>query len=143
MTALGYSWDESFYSGLRQFHEAKGFDPYSQDVARHLGHQLFQLAYGADSSFAHMEDSAPHEFPQTQHRLTNNVRWPADDSFVDTRQPPTSHGHSVDGLDPPNDLAPESLCPRPPTMRKRDAEEPLSERPNKKLRVHFDIVGGG
>ncbi|KAJ7909718.1 hypothetical protein B0H13DRAFT_2490539 [Mycena leptocephala] len=30
----GYSWDASVYTGLRQFHQAKGFDPDSQDVAR-------------------------------------------------------------------------------------------------------------
>ncbi|KAJ7669876.1 hypothetical protein DFH06DRAFT_962917, partial [Mycena polygramma] len=33
----GYSWDSSVYAGLAKFHQAKGFDPYSQDVARHLG----------------------------------------------------------------------------------------------------------
>ncbi|KAJ6512457.1 hypothetical protein C8R45DRAFT_776158, partial [Mycena sanguinolenta] len=38
------SWDASVYAGLRQFHEAKGFDPDSQDVARHLGHPLFQVS---------------------------------------------------------------------------------------------------
>ncbi|KAJ6462828.1 hypothetical protein C8R45DRAFT_788709, partial [Mycena sanguinolenta] len=32
----GMYWDSSVYEGLRQFHEGKGFDPYSQDVARHL-----------------------------------------------------------------------------------------------------------
>ncbi|KAF8173018.1 hypothetical protein K438DRAFT_1512179, partial [Mycena galopus ATCC 62051] len=31
--ALGMSWDLSVYPGIRHFHEAKGFDPYSQDVA--------------------------------------------------------------------------------------------------------------
>ncbi|KAF7363241.1 hypothetical protein MVEN_00677100 [Mycena venus] len=31
------------YTGLRQFHKAKGFDPDSQEVARHLGHSLFKL----------------------------------------------------------------------------------------------------
>ncbi|KAJ6462835.1 hypothetical protein C8R45DRAFT_791769, partial [Mycena sanguinolenta] len=41
--AEGCSWDSSVYEGLRQFHEARGFDPYSQDIARHLGHPLFQL----------------------------------------------------------------------------------------------------
>ncbi|KAJ6528969.1 hypothetical protein B0H19DRAFT_899716, partial [Mycena capillaripes] len=40
---LGYSWDDNFYSGVRQFHRAKGFDPDSQEVARHLGYPLFQL----------------------------------------------------------------------------------------------------
>ncbi|KAJ7168863.1 hypothetical protein C8R46DRAFT_241131 [Mycena filopes] len=39
----GRSWDTSVYAGLRQFHRAKGFDPESQDVARHLGHPLFHL----------------------------------------------------------------------------------------------------
>ncbi|KAJ6512476.1 hypothetical protein C8R45DRAFT_322286 [Mycena sanguinolenta] len=40
----GYSWDASLYAGLRQFHQAKGFDPDSQDVARHLGHKLYQVS---------------------------------------------------------------------------------------------------
>ncbi|KAJ7889175.1 hypothetical protein B0H13DRAFT_1519028, partial [Mycena leptocephala] len=37
------SWDASVYASLRQFHTAKGFDPNSQDIARHLGHPLFEL----------------------------------------------------------------------------------------------------
>ncbi|KAF7353516.1 hypothetical protein MSAN_01541200 [Mycena sanguinolenta] len=41
--AEGSYWDSSVYEGLRRFHEAKGFDPYTQDVARHLGHSLYQL----------------------------------------------------------------------------------------------------
>ncbi|KAJ7177198.1 hypothetical protein C8R46DRAFT_49299 [Mycena filopes] len=36
------SWDASVYAGLRQFQAAKGFDPDSQDVARHLGYPLYQ-----------------------------------------------------------------------------------------------------
>ncbi|KAJ7687130.1 hypothetical protein B0H17DRAFT_908156, partial [Mycena rosella] len=43
VTAYVYSWDASVYDGLRQFYEAKGFDPYSQDVARQLGYQLYEL----------------------------------------------------------------------------------------------------
>ncbi|KAJ7679565.1 hypothetical protein DFH06DRAFT_944835, partial [Mycena polygramma] len=34
----GFSWDSSVYAGLAKFHQAKGFDPYSQDVARHVGY---------------------------------------------------------------------------------------------------------
>jgi hypothetical protein len=49
----GKCWDASFYAGLRQFHQAKGFDPNSQDVARHLGHSLYQLAAEVDAPFAH------------------------------------------------------------------------------------------
>ncbi|KAJ7340577.1 hypothetical protein DFH08DRAFT_658284, partial [Mycena albidolilacea] len=39
----GRSWDAGVYAGLRQFHQAKGFDPESQDVARHLGQPLLEL----------------------------------------------------------------------------------------------------
>ncbi|KAJ6518024.1 hypothetical protein C8R47DRAFT_3663 [Mycena vitilis] len=42
------SWDAGVYAGLRQFHQAKGFDPDSQNVARHLGHQLFQFTNDDD-----------------------------------------------------------------------------------------------
>ncbi|KAJ6518054.1 hypothetical protein C8R47DRAFT_4012 [Mycena vitilis] len=38
--------DASVYAGLRKFHEAKGFDPDSQDVARHLGYPLVELTWG-------------------------------------------------------------------------------------------------
>ncbi|KAJ7624156.1 hypothetical protein B0H17DRAFT_963923, partial [Mycena rosella] len=44
MAAVGKSWDASVYDGLRQFHEAKGFDPYSQDVARHIGCKMYELS---------------------------------------------------------------------------------------------------
>ncbi|KAJ7729178.1 hypothetical protein B0H16DRAFT_1275124, partial [Mycena metata] len=42
-TVSGFSWDASVYSGLRQFHAVKGFDPDSQDVARHLGYPFYEL----------------------------------------------------------------------------------------------------
>ncbi|KAF7371571.1 hypothetical protein MVEN_00012400 [Mycena venus] len=47
------SWDSSVYAGLRQFHQAKGFDPDTQDLARHLGHPLYQLSSEMDPLFAH------------------------------------------------------------------------------------------
>ncbi|KAJ7340668.1 hypothetical protein DFH08DRAFT_704431, partial [Mycena albidolilacea] len=49
----GRSWDASVYTGLRQFHQAKSFDPDSQDVARHLGHPLLELSNKTHISFAH------------------------------------------------------------------------------------------
>jgi sigma54-dependent transcription regulator len=49
----GGSWDASVYAALHQFHQAKGFDPDSQDVACHLGEPLYQLAREMDSPFAH------------------------------------------------------------------------------------------
>ncbi|KAF7377061.1 hypothetical protein MSAN_00124300 [Mycena sanguinolenta] len=48
-TAWEYSWDDSVYEGLRQFHEAKGFNPYSEEVARHLGLPLYQLSSERDA----------------------------------------------------------------------------------------------
>ncbi|KAJ7033803.1 hypothetical protein C8F04DRAFT_609650 [Mycena alexandri] len=50
---FGHSWDASVYAGLRQFHAAKGFDPDSQDVARHLGYPLYELSGKIDVPFAH------------------------------------------------------------------------------------------
>jgi hypothetical protein len=55
MWAEGYSWDGSVYVGLHQFHEGKGFDPDSQDVARHLGYPLFCLPRELDAPFARSE----------------------------------------------------------------------------------------
>ncbi|KAJ7909758.1 hypothetical protein B0H13DRAFT_1542858, partial [Mycena leptocephala] len=40
--AEGYSWDRTVYDGLRQFHQGKGFDPESQQLAHHLGYPLYQ-----------------------------------------------------------------------------------------------------
>ncbi|KAJ7019864.1 hypothetical protein C8F04DRAFT_325120 [Mycena alexandri] len=51
----GISWTTEVYAGLRQFHRAKGFNPDSQDVARHLGKPLFQL-YRDMQPFAHVDE---------------------------------------------------------------------------------------
>ncbi|KAK7035603.1 hypothetical protein R3P38DRAFT_601831 [Favolaschia claudopus] len=40
---LHLAWSATVYAGLRQFHQGKGFDPDSQDLARHLGVPLYQL----------------------------------------------------------------------------------------------------
>ncbi|KAJ7443451.1 hypothetical protein FB451DRAFT_93892 [Mycena latifolia] len=53
---LGYSWDTSVYTGIRQFHQAKGFDADSQDVATELGYSLYQLSTNANRSFAHVQE---------------------------------------------------------------------------------------
>ncbi|KAF7340624.1 hypothetical protein MSAN_02134200 [Mycena sanguinolenta] len=53
--AEALSWDASIYEGLRQFHQTKGFDPYSQDIALHLGHPLYQLSSQADAPFAYVD----------------------------------------------------------------------------------------
>ncbi|KAF7353194.1 hypothetical protein MSAN_01507100 [Mycena sanguinolenta] len=40
---VGFSWDRSVYEGLRRFHEGKGCNPESQEVARQLGYPLYEL----------------------------------------------------------------------------------------------------
>lgn len=46
-------WEQGrVYRALRKFHEAKGFDPESQDVARHLGYPLYHISQHGDSSSA-------------------------------------------------------------------------------------------
>ncbi|KAJ6582624.1 hypothetical protein DFH09DRAFT_912449, partial [Mycena vulgaris] len=50
-----YSWDANVYAGLVQFHQAKGFDPDSQDVARHLGYPLYRLNSARSVAFPHGE----------------------------------------------------------------------------------------
>ncbi|KAJ7735496.1 hypothetical protein B0H16DRAFT_1327084 [Mycena metata] len=49
----GKAWDDGVYAGLRKFHQAKGFDPDSQDVARHLGYPFYKLPQDVNSPFAH------------------------------------------------------------------------------------------
>ncbi|KAF7337149.1 hypothetical protein MVEN_02152900 [Mycena venus] len=50
-TIDGWYWEDIVYGGLGQFHRAKGFDPDSQEVARHLRYPLFQLSNERDSQF--------------------------------------------------------------------------------------------
>ncbi|KAJ7928248.1 hypothetical protein B0H13DRAFT_2182367 [Mycena leptocephala] len=56
-TTFSDSWDADVYAALHQFHRAKGFDPESQDVARHLGYPLYQLPSAVDPLFAHVDDA--------------------------------------------------------------------------------------
>lgn len=56
-TIEGPSWDSGVYAGIRRFHQAKGFDPESQDLARYLGKPLYQLASEVESSFAYGKSS--------------------------------------------------------------------------------------
>ncbi|KAJ7041509.1 hypothetical protein C8F04DRAFT_1300891, partial [Mycena alexandri] len=51
----GKSWDANVYAGLHKFHQAKGFNPDSQEVALHMSHPLYRLSRDVNSSFAHGE----------------------------------------------------------------------------------------
>ncbi|KAJ7304601.1 hypothetical protein DFH08DRAFT_659856, partial [Mycena albidolilacea] len=40
---VGRSWDDGVYKGLREFHRGKGFNPYTQDLARDMKFPLYRL----------------------------------------------------------------------------------------------------
>ncbi|KAJ7808379.1 hypothetical protein B0H14DRAFT_2870282 [Mycena olivaceomarginata] len=48
--------DSIVYGGVRQFHEAKGFDPDSQEVATHFGYPLFEVSCEQDDPGAHLQE---------------------------------------------------------------------------------------
>ncbi|KAJ6450162.1 hypothetical protein C8R45DRAFT_1043829 [Mycena sanguinolenta] len=56
----GRSWDARVYAGLRQFHQAKGFDPDTDDLVRHLDKGFFQL-FNATNISAHIDDESYHD----------------------------------------------------------------------------------
>ncbi|KAJ6573598.1 hypothetical protein B0H10DRAFT_2105007 [Mycena sp. CBHHK59/15] len=65
MEVHGISWSETIYSALRQFHQAKGFDPESQDVARHLGYLLYHISPEWKTRFAYVEEFVEPELPES------------------------------------------------------------------------------
>ncbi|KAJ6465526.1 hypothetical protein C8R47DRAFT_48470 [Mycena vitilis] len=88
-TIYGRYWDASVYAGLRKFYQAKGFDPYSQDLARHLGCPLFQPSGDIHAPFAHIDDN------DAAHNLEADVRdWAMD---VDDNKPEPSE--DLPGMD--------------------------------------------
>ncbi|KAJ7611948.1 hypothetical protein DFH06DRAFT_1308268 [Mycena polygramma] len=46
-------WDANVYAGLRKFYQGKGFNPDSQDLARHLGYELYQVTDDVEVPFAY------------------------------------------------------------------------------------------
>jgi hypothetical protein len=52
---MGGSWNSSVYHGIREFHEAKGFDVNGQDVAIELGYPLFHVSCTRDGLLARCE----------------------------------------------------------------------------------------
>ncbi|KAJ7192161.1 hypothetical protein GGX14DRAFT_30251, partial [Mycena pura] len=55
VTVRGEYWDGSVFSDIRKFHQAKGFDPDSCDVARKLGYSRYQVSPDFQVPFAHSE----------------------------------------------------------------------------------------
>jgi hypothetical protein len=56
MDVHAVSWDTRVYAGIRQFHQARGFDPHSQEVAAALGYPLVYVHCEEDAQLA---DSTP------------------------------------------------------------------------------------
>ncbi|KAJ7340564.1 hypothetical protein DFH08DRAFT_811782 [Mycena albidolilacea] len=83
---VGCSWDASVYAGIRQFHQAKGFDPESQDVAQHLGRPLYELSSKINVPFAHIEDqkSCPASDGDAPTRVTTEEEFESGSEVSDT-----------------------------------------------------------
>ncbi|KAJ7038413.1 hypothetical protein C8F04DRAFT_1089064 [Mycena alexandri] len=82
----GRWWDASVYTGLRQFHAAKGFDPDGQDVARHLGYPLYELSGEMAVSFARVEDQYSEEEDPSDQEESSDV-----DSLLDQEDSSGAH----------------------------------------------------
>ncbi|KAJ7607732.1 hypothetical protein FB45DRAFT_394097 [Roridomyces roridus] len=82
--AMGRHWDTGVYEGLRKFHAAKGFDPYSQDLAKHLGCHLMEVHGDRETLHAHVaelpeegaEDRMEHIDVDESHSSVNIVEPP-------------------------------------------------------------------
>ncbi|KAJ6566391.1 hypothetical protein B0H19DRAFT_709837 [Mycena capillaripes] len=77
---VGYSWETSVYAGIREFQRAKGFDPESQDVARHLGHQLLYPFNETDAPFAHVNEEEEYSSSEDDEDQTDTEE---EDSSID------------------------------------------------------------
>jgi hypothetical protein len=70
--AWGRSWDVSVYAGLRQFHQTKGLDPDSQDVACHLDFPIYELSDEMKSPFVYGE---PQFFRKIITSVSDIMKW--------------------------------------------------------------------
>ncbi|KAJ6532516.1 hypothetical protein B0H19DRAFT_1272783 [Mycena capillaripes] len=57
MQAAGRTREDDVYTGVRQLHQAKGFDPCSQELAIELGCPLFQASCEWNDLFKHLQES--------------------------------------------------------------------------------------
>ncbi|KAJ6566328.1 hypothetical protein B0H19DRAFT_709190 [Mycena capillaripes] len=75
----GSSWDNSVYAGIRKFQQAKGFDPESQDVARHLEWPLYYPFNEMDAPFAHVEEEEEDHSGEDDEDQKEEENYSADD----------------------------------------------------------------
>ncbi|KAF7337293.1 hypothetical protein MSAN_02281900 [Mycena sanguinolenta] len=69
----GDSWDRSVYEGLRRFHEGKGFDPDSREVARRLGYPLYEVLSDCTPFPAREVEDWPYECKQDDPALCRSL----------------------------------------------------------------------
>ncbi|KAF8203561.1 hypothetical protein K438DRAFT_1820434 [Mycena galopus ATCC 62051] len=55
----GKFWDADIYAGLRQFHRGKGFNPISEEVAQHVGDQLYSISRVTDLPVGQEDEEGP------------------------------------------------------------------------------------
>ncbi|KAJ7227979.1 hypothetical protein B0H12DRAFT_1328541 [Mycena haematopus] len=117
-TADGDSWDASVYDGLRQFHQAKGFDPESQDIAQHLGYRLYQLASNSNTRLTCVdgEDDSDGYAPDDESEYTPHTSV-CEDSDIDAE---SSH-YEENVHDPVNQISSVSE----PTVEEDLREQPM------------------
>ncbi|KAJ7719578.1 hypothetical protein B0H16DRAFT_1700198 [Mycena metata] len=113
----GLSWDTSVYAGLRQFHQAKGFDPDSQDVARDTGYPLYRLSREVNSLFAHMEEDWSDD--GTDEGETDD-EWEDAQSSVEVEQ---DGDKSTENSDANEDEGPLNVCTEPPEQNTAEARQ--------------------
>ncbi|KAJ7679418.1 hypothetical protein DFH06DRAFT_510731 [Mycena polygramma] len=90
------SWDARVYAGLRQFHQGKGFDPDSQDVARHLGHPLYRLTGEEEAPFAYVTDEGPDSWADDENKTKAEEARAQGDSHPDeNQQTPSVKNHGT------------------------------------------------
>ncbi|KAJ7509113.1 hypothetical protein B0H11DRAFT_1363248 [Mycena galericulata] len=93
-----WSWDEWVYAGLSQFHAGKGFDPYSQDIAQHLGYPLYQLSRVPAPVGAHIEEISPEPDVGTPATITDVNPLEHDDDCLIAEQNHQQTDPTVSGI---------------------------------------------
>ncbi|KAJ7321933.1 hypothetical protein DFH08DRAFT_941821 [Mycena albidolilacea] len=75
MEASGNSWDTTVYAGIREFHESKGFDSYSQEVAVELGVPLYKLSSEEDIRLVQARERDNTSTPEGLSGFQDWPRW--------------------------------------------------------------------
>ncbi|KAJ7076311.1 hypothetical protein C8R44DRAFT_826822 [Mycena epipterygia] len=100
----GCSWDEGLYLALSRFHTAKGFDPNSQELARHLEQPLYHLSSSISDDSARFEEISSDP--------------------CGTNEPPSSSSSPPELIPTPATPSPEILVPNVSKKRARDEVDP-------------------